>query len=187
MISILIIQNQLTKIKTNYATAGVTYNVNKNGIVKFKLPEFSTSKEITWKCDVDNGSLLELGYDMVIGRDLLKALKMIIDFEHDTIKWEDSQIPMNRTKLVKDKKKQLNAIFQLATEPRTVQNATNRVTKILDAQYEKANLAEVVKKHCCHLLKEKREQILEVLTQYEDLFDGTLVDFLTEPVQLELK
>ena len=175
------------KIKTNYATAGGTYHVNKNGIVKFKLPEFSTSKEITWKCDVDNGSLLELGYDMVIGRDLLKALKMIIDFEHDTIKWEDSQIPMNRTKLVKDKKKQLNAIFQLATEPKTVQNATNRVTKILDAQYEKANLAEVVKKHCCHLSAARRKQILEVLTQFEDLFDGTLGDFLTEPVHLELK
>ena len=175
------------KIKTNYATAGGPYKVHKKGTIIFKLPEFSTSKEITWDCDVDGGSLTELGYDMIIGRDLLKALKMIIDFKHDVIKWEDSQIPMNRTKLAGNNRKQLNAIFQLATEPKTVRQATARVTKILDAHYEQANLAEVVEKHCSHLSKERRNKILQVLKQYEDLFDGTLGDFQTEPIHLELK
>ena len=136
---------------------------------------------------MDGGSLTELGYDMIIGRDLLKALKMIIDFKHDVIKWEDSQIPMNRTKLAGNNRKQLNAIFQLATEPKTVRQATARVTKILDAHYKQANLAEVVEKHCSHLSKERRNKILQVLKQYEDLFDGTLGDFQTEPIHLELK
>ena len=53
------------KIKTNYATAGGPYKVNKKGIITLKLPEFSTSKEITWDCDVDSGSLTELGYDIL--------------------------------------------------------------------------------------------------------------------------
>ena len=52
---------------------------------------------------------------------------------------------MNRTKLTKNKRKELHAIFQLATEPKTVQQATERVSRILDASYEKANLVEVVK------------------------------------------
>ena len=99
------------KIKTNYATAGGPYKVHKKGTIIFKLPEFSTSKEITWDCDVDGGSLTELGYDMIIGRDLLKALKMIIDSKHDVIKWEDSQIPTNKTKLAGNNRKQLNAIL----------------------------------------------------------------------------
>ena len=77
--------------------------------------------------------------------------------------------------------------FQLATEPKTVRQATARVTKILDAHYERANLVDVVEKHCCHLSKERRGKILRVLKQYEDLFDGTLGDFQTEPVHLELK
>ena len=47
----------------------------------------------------------------------------------------------------------MHAIFQLAAEPKTVQQATERVSRILDASYEKANLVEVVKKHCCHLSK----------------------------------
>ena len=110
----------------------------------FKLPEFSTSKDITWQVDMDSGKFEEL-YDMIIGRDLLQALKVIIDFEYQVIRWDDVSIPMNRTKLTKNKRKELHAIFQLATEPNTVQQATERVSCILDASYEKANLVEVVK------------------------------------------
>ena len=124
---------------------------------------------------------------MIIGRDLLQALKMIIDFEYQGIRWDDVSIPMNRTKLVKGKKKELHAIFQLATEPKTVQQATERVLRILDASYEKANLVEVVNKHCCHLSKDRRGKILNLLRQFEDLFDGTLGEFHTNPVHLDLK
>ena len=73
------------------------------------------SKEITWQVDMDSGRLEGLGYDMIIGRDLLQALKVIIDFEYQVIRWDDVSIPMNRIKLVKGKKKELHAIFQLAT------------------------------------------------------------------------
>ncbi len=50
---------------------------------------------------------------------------------------------------------------------------------------KKANLADVVKRHCCHLSTKRREAILNLLEQCEDLFDGTL--FHTKPVHLELK
>ena len=137
--------------------------------------------------DIDKGKLEELGYDMIIGRDLLQALKMTIDFEYQVIKWEGTSVPMNKTKLVKSKKKELHAIFQLATEPKTVQEATARVSRILDAKYDKANLVEVVKNNCKHLSVERQSAILNLLRQYEDLFDGTLGDFYTEPVHLNLK
>ena len=137
--------------------------------------------------DIDKGKLEELGYGMIIGRDLLQALKMTIDFEYQVIKWEGTSVPMNKTKLAKSKKKELHAIFQLATEPKTVQEATARVSRILDAKYDKANLVEVVKNNCKHLSVERQSEILNLLRQYEDLFDGTLGDFYTEPVHLNLK
>ena len=62
----------------------------------------------------------------------------------------------------------MHAVFQLATEPKTVQQATERVSRILDASYEKANLVEVVKKHCCHLSKDRCEKILKLLLQFKD-------------------
>ena len=36
----------------------------------FKLPEFVNAKDIIWQVDMDSGKLEELGYDMIIGRDL---------------------------------------------------------------------------------------------------------------------
>ena len=87
----------------------------------------------------------------------------------------------------KNERKELHAVFQLATEPKTVQQAIERVSHILDALYEKANLVEAVKKYCCHLSKDRREEILKLLLQFEDLFDGTLGGFHTNPVHLDLK
>ena len=175
----------MKKSKSKYSTAVGEYKTSIHGTIKFKLPEFSNSKEITW--DMDIGDLGVLEYDMIIGRDLLKSLGMIIDFKHGVLRWDDVTIPMNRTKNKNKNKKEFNEIFQLATEPKTVQQATERVTKILDANYEKANLADVVKRHCCHLSSKRREAILNLLVQYEDLFDGTLGSFHTKPVHLELK
>ena len=123
---------------------------------------------------------------MIIGRDLMKSLGLIIDFKHEVLRWDDITIPMNRTKI--NNRKEFNENFQLATEPRTVQKATEQVTKILDAHYGKANLVDVVKHHYCHLSTKRRQVILNLLLQYEDLFDGTLGTFhSTKPVQLELK
>ena len=117
---------------------------------------------------------------LLIGRDLLQALKVVIDFEYQVIRWEDVSIPMNRTKLAKSKREELNAIFQLATEPKTVQQATERVSRILDASYEKANLVEIVNKHCCHLSKDRHDQILYLLQQFED-FLMVLWESFTQP------
>ena len=57
--------------------------------------------------DMDNGKLEELGYDMIIGRDLLLSLGMIIDFKYSVIRWGENNIPMNKTKLAKNFQKEI--------------------------------------------------------------------------------
>ena len=87
----------------------------------------------------------------------MQALKVINDFENQVIWWDNISNPTNRTKLAKNKKEELHAIFQLTTEPspKTVQQATEQVSCILEKSYEKANLVDVVNKHCCHLSKDR--------------------------------
>ena len=41
----------------------------------FQLPELSNSLELTWQCDVVK-DLSNTSYDMIIGRDVLKELKI---------------------------------------------------------------------------------------------------------------
>ena len=62
-----------------------------------------------------------------------------------------------------------------------------RVVQILDANYKKADLPSEVVKTCTHLSQNEQNELLEVLREFEDLFDGTLGDWKTEPVHFELK
>ena len=59
--------------------------------------------------------------------------------------------------------------------------------KILDAKYKKANLSKVVINNCPHLSKSDQQKLLDLLTKFEDLFDGTLGDWDTKPVTIQLK
>ena len=68
-----------------------------------------------------------------------------------------------------------------------MQNLTKQTVKILDASYKKANLAEVLDKNCGHLLSIQQNSMLKLWTKYKELLNGTLGDFQTDPVNLELK
>ncbi len=64
---------------------------------------------------------------------------------------------------------------------------TKRVTRILDANYQKADLQSVVTDKCKHLNANQQKKLLQLLTNYELLFDGTLGDWKTKPVSFQLK
>ncbi len=63
---------------------------------------------------------------------------------------------------------------------------TARMTQILDAKYEKADLSKVVAKSD-HLTDEERSKLLVVPCRYKTIFDGGLGLWKTTPVNLELK
>ncbi len=52
---------------------------------------------------------------------------------------------------------------------------------------KKANLADIVQEQCTHLTKEEKNILLRLLLSYEDLFDGTLGDWQTDPIKFQLK
>ena len=75
----------------------------------------------------------------------------------------------------------------MACKPSCMQEATQRECHILDAKYEQADLQSVVSTNCTHLSLHDQNKLLELLTEYEELFDGTLCDWQTQPVSFELK
>ena len=72
-------------------------------------------------------------------------------------------------------------------EPKNTLEATERVVKILDAKFERANLNAVVKESCNHLSTLDTEKLLKLVTEFQDLFDGMLGDCDTVSVLLKLK
>ena len=72
------------------------------------------------------------------------------------------------------------------SETASTKEMTERAMRILDANYKKADLKEIVSQSK-HIDNEQKQALLKLLKKYEHLFDGTLGDFKTEPVSIELK
>ena len=60
------------------------------------------------------------------------------------------------------------------------------MVKIIGSTYVKLDLKQVAN-NVTHLNAEERTLLLSLLEDFEDLFNGTLGDWATEPVDLELK
>ena len=67
--------------------------------IKFKLNEFSTSKEVTWKFHVDETQMSNksLDYDMIMGLDLMTELGIIINCRDKVVEWEEAKIATTST------------------------------------------------------------------------------------------
>ena len=122
--------------------------------------------------------------DMIIGRDLLNQFNINVRFSDGTIKWEDQVVPMkNFQRIWKDDhplKKELRSTILRSIEPKSTKEATERVVKILDSKYEKANLYEIVA-NAKNLDEDQKQMLLKLLKQYKTLFDGTLGRWNTTP------
>ena len=71
-------------------------------------------------------------------------------------------------------------------EPTITQELTDRAVKILDAKYKAADLRTVDDNNYEHLTKVNKSKLLELVTEFKQLFDGTLGDWTKSPARLEV-
>ena len=71
-------------------------------------------------------------------------------------------------------------------EPRSSQVLTHRFVHIIDAKHEKADLQLVDSMNCSHLSLPCQSKLLKLLTEYKELFDGTLGDWKAKLISFEL-
>ena len=81
---------------STYATGSGVLTTKYESEIHFTLPEFSDKKIIKWKFNVTDSE--ELGYDMIIGRDILTELGINFSFDTKTVEWEGISIPMSELK-----------------------------------------------------------------------------------------
>lgn len=172
----------------SWHTSNGIFQTEKVGDFELIFPEYSSSKRFHIEPDIveydkDDESH---AFDLIIGSHTMKELGIVLDFKTSNITIDEIQLPMRKLKDLQTRQAR-NAIINEATEPLSTAGATKRVTKILDAKYEQANLKEVVQLQCDHLKETEQQMLLELLEDNAELFDGTLGDFQTEPVSLELK
>jgi Reverse transcriptase (RNA-dependent DNA polymerase) len=168
-----------TDTKTVWTTThGGMMTTTKKSRCTFVLPEFHRDRVIEWDINISTSGNLG-AHDMIIGRDILQGLGMKFDFTNLTVEWDNATIPM------RDVDSMTNEAFHIH-DPDAVAEATDRVKAILDAKYEKADLAEVAHS-ATHLSKMKQEELHQFLTKYEDLFDGSLGKWKLGAYDIELR
>ena len=129
----------------------------------FALPEFIDSKEITAPFNIiKENRNVNLDYDIIIGRNVLSDLGIILDFTENTIKWESQEIQMKDTSFFQNKERLFYAFYN-STEPEELKEMAYRAEQIADANYEKANLANIIHDNCSHLKSEEKNQLFRLL------------------------
>jgi hypothetical protein len=173
--------------RATFHTAAGAFATERTATMNFILTEFTENKRITWEfCVDDTPCNMGIKYDMVIGRDLLRALGIVMDFDNLILRWGDMIVDMHPPTTFDSREREFNALFEEAIQSKCARAVQTRVQTILDAKYEKANLKEVVNS-LEYLNYNDKEKLLQLLTNYETIFDGTLGDWKCRPVSLELK
>ena len=80
----------------------------------------------------------------------------------------------------------MHEVVMKTAEPVSTREATERLLKALNSTYAKADL-EHVATNTNHINSEKITQLQRLLKDFEDLFGGTLVDWDTDPTDIDLK
>jgi len=118
-------------------------------------------------------------YDMIIGRDILRFLKIDIKFSEEIVEWDGAEMPF------KDGDASTKEVHYVAdSDP--AEDAAHRVKRILDAKHEKADIDKICLEQA-ELDQEQRNQLAVLLRKYEALFDGQLGRWHGQEVKLELK
>ena len=167
-----------------FRTPSGTFSSKKTAGMEFYLNEFSESRHIKWNFHVlpENS---KLPYDMIIGRDLMRELKMDVLYSDNVVIWDELKLPMHEVK-ANGTWHDFNALVENHAESESVKDSMTRLTRILDANYDTPDLETEVAK-MTHLNPIQRNLLLALLKKNENLFDGQLGDWVGDPVEIPLK
>ena len=117
-------------------------------------------------------------------------LGLMANFKHQALHLDGATVPMKEPIILigksdLNKRKMCEVVMQTA-EPASTIEATDILVNIIDSAYENVDLKQGAN-NATQLNYENRTQLLRLLKYFKGLFDGTLGDWDTEPIHMELK
>jgi hypothetical protein len=169
---------------TKWSTKGGSFKTKRKCDVEFTFPACHENRTINCNAYVDESHHESSNYDMIIGRALLHLLGINLLFDTAEISWDIAKIRMQPPgKQDRDWLDTMEQELLYAHDPSTTD--AERIQNIIESKYTPADLSKIVEE-CTHLEKDEQRQLLKLLQKFEQLFDGTLATWKTDPVDLEL-
>ena len=177
--------------KVEYSTATEQHCTTHDVEAPFFILEQDSSKIILHRLHPDNNKGESvIGYDMIIGLDLMVQLGLSVRFKRQVLQQDGATVPMKepsdmlgQTNLTS---REMSKVVIHTEEPVSTREVTEGLVKILDITYAKTDLEQVAA-NTSQINYEEKTQLLRLLKKFQYLFGGTLGDWDTEPVNLDLK
>jgi hypothetical protein len=177
-------------VPQSWNTLNGRFQTTRKAEIELNFFEYSDSKRYLAAPDiVEYKQINRPQYDIILGVNTMKEYGIILDFKDKIITVDEVKLPMRNINYLQGSRtiRALRPNHSLVMEPQSTQDAIKHVTWILDAKYQKADLQSIIKDICKHLSADQQKKLLQLLTKYESLFDGTLGDRKTKPVSFQLK
>jgi hypothetical protein len=130
------------------------FQTKRKAEIKLNFFEYSNSKRYLVEPDIiEYDKINKPQYDLILGVKTMKKYGIILDFKDKMITVDEVKMPMQNINYLQGSRT-LHALMlnhSLAMEPHSTQDATKRVTQILDAKYQKADLQSIVRDNRKHL------------------------------------
>ena len=170
-------KNKRVPIKsTTWNTMAGRFATKYKYYAEFSLPELNSTAIFKQKMyvvpEINN-------YDLILGRDFLQKAGISLDFKNQKVLWNDIETSMKPPKCANNFNYNIEESYVLQAEE-------TRLQRILDANYEKADLRKVVQE-CTHLSDIEKNSLYELLIKFEPMFDGKLGQWTGKPYEIELK
>ena len=179
------------KESLKYKTYGGYFTSSAVASISFKLIEFNSYKNklINYEVQVDSVQRRkDTNYDIIIGSDLMNDLNIDLLYSESSIRIGQEgnydRIPMKRLGTTSD----LNAcsmIYDMHIEPPILQQEEKRQGKLLDANYSKVDIDDMVNE--LDIPRETKRKLTATLKRFKKLFGGGLGKLDIDPIDIQLK
>jgi hypothetical protein len=130
-------------VPQSWNTSNGRFQTKPNAEKELNFFEYSDSKRYLAAPDiVELKKINRPHYDIILGVKTMKEYGIILDFKDKMITVDEVKLPMRNINYLQGSStlRALRLNHSLAIEPQSTQDATKRVTRILDAKYQKADL-----------------------------------------------
>lgn len=151
-----------------------------------RLPDFASSKAVQVSALVEDNDNVIGRHDIIFGSTFLQELGITFNYADGVISWDDVSTSMKTISA-----EEISTLNDEDTGDRDLPDFMKVATKrgassIKSNIYNKYNYRDMVLK-CDHLLQDQKDKLMNLFSNYEDLFSGKLGSVPGPPVKLKLK
>jgi hypothetical protein len=152
-------------------------------IENYHLPQFTRKRHTTSSFHMFQKRSKDK-YDFILGRDLLTELSIDIRYSTAQFVWENiigDMVPRNYW--TEQKIRNIAKTWNVNKREHNVEEL--HLAEILPADYKPLDINEVVQKQT-HLCSDERDELLQALKDFQELFQGKPGEYKGKPIELEL-